>query len=96
MNKKVKSAVSVLLLAAMLCGIMAGCGKKRVTQYEVPCYTGQLAEGQERADYNKALFYRNDYKVYGPVDQYHEVREYSIILKILHYKELCLYFCFFP
>lgn len=35
------------------------------TQYEVPNYQGQLQEGETKSDYNKALFYRNDKKVYG-------------------------------
>ena len=30
-------------------------------QYEVPHYQGQLKEGQEISDYNKNLFYRNDF-----------------------------------
>ena len=49
----------------MLCSLLAACGQKEQTQYEVPNYQGQLAEGQEKSDYNKNLFYRNDKKTDG-------------------------------
>ena len=66
MKKTTKRSLSLLLLIAMLCGLLAACGQKVQTQYEVPNYQGQLAEGQEKSDYNKNLFYRNDKKANGP------------------------------
>ena len=66
MKRIIKSGISLLLLSAMLCGLMAGCkGQKAAsqTQYEVASYQGQLTEGQVKSDYNKELFYRNDRKI---------------------------------
>ena len=65
MKKTTKRGLSLLLLIAMLCSLLAACGQKEQTQYEVPNYQGQLAEGQEKSDYNKNLFYRNDKKTDG-------------------------------
>ena len=65
MKKTTKRGVSLLLLIALLCGLLAACGEQKQTQYEVPNYQGQLEEGQTKSDYNKALFYRNDKKTSG-------------------------------
>ena len=73
MKKIVKSGVSLLLLPAMLCGLVAGCKNEKSasqTQYEVPSYQGQLADGQVKSDYNKALFYRNDHKILEAPDPF--------------------------
>lgn len=73
MKKIVKSGVSLLLLPAMLCGLAAGCKNEKSasqTQYEVPSYQGQLADGQVKSDYNKALFYRNDHKIQEAPDPF--------------------------
>lgn len=73
MKKFIKSGVSLLLLPAMLCGLAAGCKNEKSasqTQYEVPSYQGQLADGQVKSDYNKALFYRNDHKIQEAPDPF--------------------------
>ena len=73
MKKTMRSGVSLLLLSAMLCGLLAGCKKSTVEtqiQYEVPSYQGQLTEGQTKSDYNKALFYRNDHKIQEAPDPF--------------------------
>lgn len=59
---KIKQFVAwLLLLAAVIsCISLAGCSKETQTQYEVPNYQGLLKDGQEKSDYNKSLFYRND------------------------------------
>ena len=62
--KTMKKGLSLLLLIAVLGSLLAACGKTQV-QYEVPNYQGLLAEGQEKSDYNKELFYRNDKKTAG-------------------------------
>ena len=64
---------SALLLATLMvlsCVLLAGCQTEQPqsqgeTQYEISNYQGQLAEGQKKSDYNKALFYRNDKKTSG-------------------------------
>lgn len=64
------------LLAGFLCTILLICvalsacqtepGNSEVPRYEIPNYQGQLAEGQEKSDFNQELFYRNDKKTDGP------------------------------
>lgn len=61
---KIKKILASLLavVSAVSCVALAGCSQgEQQTQYEVPSYTGQLKEGQELSDYNKELFYRNDF-----------------------------------
>ena len=56
----------LLLLAAVIsCVSLAGCSQNTQKQYEVPNYQGLLKDGQEKSDYNKNLFYRNDKKTDG-------------------------------
>lgn len=73
MKRIIKSGVSLLLVSAMLCVLMAGCKSGKFasqTQYEVPSYQGQLTEGQVKSDYNKVLFYRNDHKIQEAPDPF--------------------------
>lgn len=61
---KIKQIFSLLLaLCTMIsCICLAGCKQQETQmQYEVPHYQGQLKDGQEISDYNKNLFYRNDF-----------------------------------
>lgn len=61
---KAKQIFTLLLalVTAMSCVAMAGCTQQETQmQYEVPHYQGQLKDGQEISDYNKNLFYRNDF-----------------------------------
>ena len=48
---------------AVSCASLAGCSQENQMKYEIPHYQGQLADGQEKSDYNKELFYRNDHKI---------------------------------
>lgn len=61
--KTQKILAFLLTLAVMLsCVCLAGCSQQTQEQYkyEIPNYQGALKEGQEKSDYNKNLFYRND------------------------------------
>lgn len=61
------SALFLAVLMVYSCAVLTGCRSEQTqTQYEVPNYQGQLAEGQTKSDYNKALFYRNDKKADCP------------------------------
>ena len=57
--KTMKQSLSVALLLAMACVLLAGCQSAQ-TQYGVAHYNGIATQGQEGLDYNKELFYRND------------------------------------
>ena len=58
---KIKQTLAWLLAVAAVLSCAAGCGKKPPQmQYEVPNNQGLLEEGQEKSDFNKELFYRND------------------------------------
>lgn len=50
------------LTTALSCVALAGCSQtaQTQTQYEVANYQGLLKDGQEKSDFNKSLFYRND------------------------------------
>lgn len=63
-----KTCISVVLLIAMLCTLVAGCGETQ-TQYGVANYQGIPEEGQTDSNYNKAIFYRNDKKT-GAIDPF--------------------------
>ena len=64
MANQIKKLLAFLLAAVMALSA-AACSFAPQVQYEVPNYQGQLAEGQEKSDYNKNLFYRNDKKTSG-------------------------------
>lgn len=51
---------ALVLVTAFSCISLAGCSQETQTQYEIPNYQGLLKEGQEKSDFNKNLFYRND------------------------------------
>lgn len=68
MKRNFKAGLTLLLLLAMLCGLMAGCGGQQ-THYGVASYHGIPEEGQAHSDYNKELFYRND-KQTGAIDPF--------------------------
>jgi len=58
---KIKQKLAWLLAVTAVLSCAAGCGKKPAQiQYEVPNNQGLLEEGQEKSEYNKELFYRND------------------------------------
>lgn len=54
-------AFFLTLMTVFSCVALAGCNQNAWLQYEVPSYQGQLKDGQELSDYNKNLFYRNDF-----------------------------------
>lgn len=63
-----KNKLAFVLACAVLgsAAVLPACTKTvNVKQYEIANYQGQLAEGQSKSDYNKALFYRNDRKADG-------------------------------
>ena len=64
MANQIKKLLAFLLATVMMLST-AACSFAPQVQYEVPNYQGQLAEGQEKSDYNKNLFYRNDKKTSG-------------------------------
>lgn len=67
--KRITALGTVALLitsVVALAGCNSGAGEKH---YEIASYQGQLEQGQERADYNKELFYRNDKKT-GSMDPF--------------------------
>lgn len=68
MKMKIRSGFALAAALATVCTLFAGCQQDGV-QYEVPSYQGALQEGQTRADYNEALFYRND-KQTGAIDPF--------------------------
>lgn len=53
----------LVLCTVFACASLAGCNQtgSQEYHYEVPHYQGQLKDGQEISDYNKNLFYRNDF-----------------------------------
>ena len=57
MKKIRKTALALAVLMLLTCVALPGCAAK----YEVPNYQGQLKEGQTLSDFNKELFYRNDF-----------------------------------
>lgn len=65
MKNKHKQSLVVCALIAVLCCLLAACGKTAEPQYEIPSYQGQPRDGQLKSDYNKELFYRNDKKTTG-------------------------------
>jgi hypothetical protein len=57
MKMKQIYAYFLALTTVISCVALAGCTQQEPQmQYEVPNYQGQLAEGQEKSDYNKNLF----------------------------------------
>ena len=68
-------ALALAVLMLFSCVLLAGCQSEQPqtqgsVQYEIASYQGQLAEGQTKADYNKALFYRNDRKIGEAADPF--------------------------
>ena len=60
---KIKKLFALILALSTLlaCVALAGCTQQEAQmQYEVPNYQGLLKDGQEKSDFNKELFYRND------------------------------------
>ena len=53
-------AYALALITLLSCATLAGCAPSGQMQYEIPNYQGLLKDGQEKSDYNKNLFYRND------------------------------------
>lgn len=76
MKTIIKRQTALVLTLVLLCALFAACsgeqtqGKPAQVQYEVSSYQGQLEEGQTKADYNKALFYRNDRKIVEAADPF--------------------------
>ena len=60
MKFKKITAWMLVLSTVVSCASLGGCGNAGQKQYEVPNYQGLLKEGQEKSDYNKNLFFRND------------------------------------
>ena len=64
MKKWSKTCLKIVGLTLAMCTLFTGCAGREV-QYEVSNYQGQLADGEEQADFNKELFYRNDKQTSG-------------------------------
>ena len=56
----IKRGLSLAMLLAILCTLVACGGEAQQARYEVANYQGQLQEGQTRSEFNQELFYRND------------------------------------
>ncbi len=65
---KTTRIIALVLVMVMAMSLFAGCQQETQTgtRHEVSNYQGQLQEGQTKADFNEALFYRNDKKTNGP------------------------------
>lgn len=63
-KKRQLKMVSVLTVLLAMSLLLTACGS--LLRYELPCYQGALADGQEQSAYNQELFMRNDKFTDGP------------------------------
>ncbi len=69
---KTTRALALVLALVLVFGLLAGCQKDPAVQngqtdrQQLSSYQGLRQEGQEKADFNQELFYRNDKKTNGP------------------------------